>query len=99
MKPSVAANLSLVMVVAGWLLSAYGVLSQMGDPAPWVSRAEIAALHHTSNTFLFVGICSLLSSVWLSGFAFSFARWRASLALLACLLPAIIFFLYAYTAL
>ena len=92
MKPSHAANLALVLVVVGWLLSFYGALSQLGDPAPWVPRAEIEAHRHTSVVVLFTGILVLLSAIWLSGYSFSVARWRASLALLACVVPFIVIF-------
>jgi hypothetical protein len=92
MKPSHAANLALLLVVVGWLLSVYGGLSQLGDPAPWVPRAEIEAHRRTSVAILFGGIFALLSALWLSGYSFSLARWRASLALLACVVPFIFFF-------
>lgn len=95
MKATHAANLSLVLVVLGWLLSTYGSLSQLGDPAPWVPRSEIEAHRHISNAILVAGIISLLSTIWLSGYAFTSARWRASLSLLACIIPFIV--IYAYT--
>jgi hypothetical protein len=95
MKPSHAANLSLALVILGWLLSTYGSLSQLGDPAPWVPRSEIEAHRHVSNVILVAGIISLLSAIWLSGYAFTVARWRSSLSLLACIIPFVV--IYAYT--
>ncbi len=94
MKPSLAANLALGLVVLGWLLCVYGMLSQMGDPSPDVPQTVIAAHKRISNAILFLGIFALLSSIWLSGFAFLSAKWRASIALLACVLPFAIYFGY-----
>lgn len=96
MKPSHAANLALALVVFGWLLSAYGSLSQLGDPGPSVPRAEIDARRHTSGAILVAGIVSLLTAIWLSGYSFSVARWRASFALLACVIPIVVIFAYAF---
>jgi hypothetical protein len=87
MKPSHAANLALVLVVLGWLLSAYGALSQLGDPSPLVPRAEMESHRRASAVILVVGVLTLLSALWLSGYSFLVARWRASVALLACVLP------------
>lgn len=92
MNPSRAANLALALVACGWLLAFYGALSQLGDPAPWVPRAEIEAHRHLSVAILFAGIILLLSAIWLSGYSFSVARRRASLALLACVVPFIVIF-------
>lgn len=94
MKLSLAANLALVLVFVGWLLSAYGVLSQMGDPSPDLPRAVITAHKRTSMIFLFTGIFCLLSSIWLSGFTFLYSKWHASVALLACVLPLVIYIGY-----
>ena len=96
MKSSHAANIALVLVAIGWLLSTYGALSQLGDPALTVSRAEIEAHRHVSLAFLFAGILALLSALWLSGYSFSHARWRASLALLVCVVPFIVILAFSF---
>lgn len=96
MKSSQAANVALILVAFGWLLSAYGVLSQMGDPAPWTSPAEIDAHRRVSLAFLFGGILALFSVLWLSGYAFSLARKRATLALLVCVIPFIVIFAFSF---
>lgn len=95
MKLTHAANLSLVLVVVGWLLAAYGVLANFGDPDPRIPSPVIERERHESAAILCVGIISLLSSIWLSGYSFTLAKRRASLALVACLAPFIA--LYAYT--
>lgn len=95
MKPSHAANLALGLVVVGWLLASYGALSQIGDPAPGVPLAVIEAHRQTSAVVLLIGIAMLLSSLWLSGYSFAHARWRASIAAFSCAAPVAV--LYAAT--
>ena len=95
MKPSSTVNLAIVLAVLGWLLCVYGILSQMGDPSPSVPREVIATHQRTSNAVLFLGIFSLLSAIWLSGFAFLAAKWRACIALAVCILPLTVLFGYA----
>ena len=96
MKPSLAANVALVTVVIGWASGSYGVLSQLGDPAPWVPKAELAAHRDVSLTFMFSGALLLLASLWLSGYAFSNARVRASIATLLVVVPLIIILSQAF---
>lgn len=48
-----AANLSLILACAGWLLAAYGALSSLGDPDPGVSPA---ALEHTVALYFQGGV-------------------------------------------
>jgi len=85
----------MLLAVLGWLACLYGALSQMGDPAPNVSRAVIAAHQRMSNAVLLLGIFSLLSAIWLSGFAFLAAKCRAAIALAICILPLTLLFGYA----
>lgn len=89
MNPSRTANLALCLVVIGWLLAVYGALSQLGDPAPWVSRASVEAQRQTSAGVLLAGIVALLTSLWLSGYSFAQARWRAVIAAFLCVAPVV----------
>ena len=82
MKPGHAANIAIVLAVAAWPLMAYGLLSQLGDPAPWVPRADIARQHQIANLVFVLGFGSFAVSLWLSGYAFSAARKRSLAALL-----------------
>lgn len=95
LSQSSAANLSLLLLVAGWLLAAYGVLSQLGDPNPHIPAAVIENERRFYGAMLGTGILLLLLSVWLSGYSFSRAKWRASITLAACLLPAVVLFINA----
>jgi hypothetical protein len=52
LPPSSAANLSLILLVAGWLVAAYGVLSQFGDPNPHTPAAVIVRIPvHAGHQF------------------------------------------------
>jgi|HubBroStandDraft_1064217.scaffolds.fasta_scaffold171554_3 hypothetical protein len=95
LSASSAANLSLIFVAVGWLVAAYGVLSQLGDPNPHIPAAVIENGRRVSGAMLGTGILLLLGSVWLSGYSFVHARWRASITIVACLLPAIVLFISA----
>ena len=63
MSPPRAANLSLTLVVAGWLLVVYGVLSQLGDPNPHIPTSVIEKGHETSEMRLGIGMILLLISM------------------------------------
>ncbi|HEV2622042.1 MAG TPA: hypothetical protein VGU65_08135 [Frateuria sp.] len=89
MKQTTAANLALVLVVAGWLLAFYGVMSQLGDPSPSVPRAQIEAARHLSLAVLGVGVVCILAALCLSGFSFTAAKVRASVCAALGFLPAI----------
>ena len=89
MKHTSAANLALLLVVAGWLLAYYGVMSQLGDPSPSVPHAQIEASRHLSLAILFAGVVSILVALWLSGYSFSAAKVRASACVALVLLPAV----------
>lgn len=88
-----AANAALALVVIGWISLVYGVLSQLGDPAPWVSVAELESHRHTSLAFMFGGVIALLTSLWLSGYCFSHARKRALATVLLLLVPVVALFI------
>lgn len=79
------ANLALALALAGWLLLAWGVLRQLGDPSPLISRAELETAREASLLFMFSGVTVLVGSVWMSGRCFE--RIRARVALLLVLLP------------
>lgn len=89
MSASRLANLALILVATGWLLAVYGVMSQLGDPAPTVARSVIESQRHVSITVLLIGVMCLLSSLWLSGRSFVEARKRSLLAAALIALPAI----------
>jgi hypothetical protein len=92
LSPSSAANLSLILF-AGWLLAAFGVLSQLGDPFPDIPAAVIENHRRFSVAMLGTGILLLLVSVWLSGYSFAHAKLRASITMVACLLSAVVLFI------
>ena len=83
------ANLGLVLAVGGWLLAFYGVMSQLGDPAPTVPRSVIESHRHASLTALLIGVICLLSSLWLSGRSFTEARKRSLISTALVAAPAI----------
>jgi hypothetical protein len=89
MKQTTAANLALLLVAAGWLLAYYGVMSQLGDPSPSVPHAQIEAARHLSLAILFVGVASILTALWLSGYSFSAAKVRAGACTALVLLPSV----------
>jgi hypothetical protein len=94
-----AANLALMLVLAGWLLLVWGVLRQLGDPSPMVPRAELEVARDTSLLFMFSGAAALVSSIWLSGRSFEHARVRAALALTLFVVPMFGLFVTAFRTL
>jgi hypothetical protein len=90
-----AANASLILVIVGWLVATYGVLSHFGDPDPRIPLSVIERDRHMAGACLIVGIASLVASIWLSGYAFQNARRRASIALGAFVLPFIVLCVFA----
>jgi hypothetical protein len=95
LSPSSAANLSLMFLLAGWRFAAYGVLSQLGDPNPHIPATAIENSRRFSGAMLGTGILLLLISIWLSGYSFAHAKWRASITIVACLLPTVVLFINA----
>jgi len=71
------------------------VLSQLGDPNPHIPAAVIENQRRLSGAMLGAGILSLLVAVWLSGYSFAHAKWRASITMIGCLLPAVVLFINA----
>ncbi|WP_426687215.1 hypothetical protein [Rhodanobacter ginsengiterrae] len=90
MKQTSAANLALLLVVVGWALAYYGVMSQLGDPSPSVPHAQIEAARHVSLVVLYIGVVSILAALWLSGYSFSAAKVRASVCVALILLPSVV---------
>jgi hypothetical protein len=73
------------------------VMSQLDDPNPHIPAAEIEIHRRFSVAMLGIGILLLLGSVWLSGYSFTHAKWRASIAMVACMLPAVVLFIHAFS--
>lgn len=97
MKQTTAANLTLALVVAGWIfgtLAFLGALSMMGNPSPAISQPEFAASRerakHMSVFLLLMSTLYLGSSLGLAGYGFPVARVRASCAVAAFFIPAIL---------
>lgn len=88
MKHGTAANTALSLAILAWPLAYYGVMSQLGDPAPTVPRSEIEAARQQSHMVLLVGILCLFGSLWLSGYGFPGARVRALVSAALGVLPA-----------
>jgi Na+/phosphate symporter len=88
-----AANVALALCGLAWPLMAYGLLSRLADPAPDITREQIASAHQISNVVLLVGVVALLGAAWLAGYSFSEARWRAVFVSIACIVPLIYFIL------
>ena len=89
MKQTSAANLALLLVVVGWSLAYYGVMSQLGDPSPSVPHAQIEATRHLSIVVLCIGVVSVLAALWLSGYSFSAAKVRACACAVLVFLPSV----------
>jgi len=89
LKGSHAANLSLALVLIGTPVLYYGALSSLGDPAPGVPPAEIAASRLASEVMLLAGFVALAASLWLSGYGFTAAP-RRSISTLLLFIAAII---------
>lgn len=96
MKPSHAANLAVALSVVGWLMSFHGAFSQLGDPAAQIPREKIEEYRQTSISILFIGITTLLSALCLSDYAFAQAKWRSSIALIACLVPFTLIYVFEF---
>jgi len=77
MKKTTAANIALMLVVAGWLLMFIGVVSQMGTPSPSMSAVQLEENRHLSLAALLLGSLSLLGGLWLAGYSFLEARARS----------------------
>jgi hypothetical protein len=93
-----SAAISLALVVSGWLLLAWGVFRQLGDPNPMTPRAELVAARNVSLAFMFTGVATLAASVWLSGRAFEKAPIRSVLSLLIFVVPLLGLFACAFMA-
>jgi hypothetical protein len=89
MRTSRAANLAIVLAVLAWPLLVYAVLSQLADPMPSLSHAELEALRHRSILVLSCGVLAIVASLWLSGFAYQSARVRSIVAVGLCVVPTI----------
>jgi len=80
-KGSLAANLAIAFALVGGPLF-LKIIGEMGDPWPPLSAEEVARARFYDLICFFSGVTLLVASLWLSGYAFSSARWRSLLALL-----------------
>ena len=87
MRKPVAANLSLILVVAGWMLVTFTVLWNLGDPNPRTPPAEVLRHQHFFAAIMWIAILFLLGSQILAGLAFREAKRRALLSFVVFVLP------------
>ena len=92
MKPSHAASLALVLVVLGWLLCVFGILAQLGDPAPG-AMLEHAAHQRQMSVLVLLGVIGLIAALWLAGYSFRASRIRSLLSFAAVVLPVVAIFI------
>ena len=85
MKGSLAANLALALVLVGAPVFYAGFWAQLGDPYPRPSEAVLAAERLRAEIAFYLGIAALITSLWLSGYAFSAAPRRSLMALALCM--------------
>jgi divalent metal cation (Fe/Co/Zn/Cd) transporter len=97
LKKSNAANLSLILVIVGWLLAISTVLLNFGDPDPRIPSAQMQRQVFFSGASLWVAIIFILISLLLAGYAFRDAKRRAALTLAVGLLPFLGLGVYALT--
>ena len=83
MKGTIAANLAIVFALIGGPLFLC-ILGNLGDPWPRPSPEEIARARLYTEIYFFTGVALLVSSLWLSGYAFKSAPRRSLLALVFC---------------
>jgi hypothetical protein len=89
-----AANIAIALVLVGWGFATFAVLSSLGDPAPWVPKSQLNAVHLRAMLAALLGTLCLVSAVWLSGYSASLAKVRASAALAGVVIPLIVCFWY-----
>jgi cytochrome b561 len=96
-KPA-AANLSLGLVVVGWLLAIFTVIRNFGDPDPRIPAAELHRAHVAAAVSLWAAIILILISLLLAGFAFREAKRRALVTVTVALLPILALWMFATSA-
>jgi hypothetical protein len=84
MKQPVASNCALLLAILSWPLIIYGLMSQLGDYHPSVSREVITANRRLSVSILSAGFLCFLAFMWLAGYSYTGARVRALLAAACC---------------
>ena len=84
MKGSLAANLAIAFALVGGPLFLI-ILGEMGDSWPRPSPEEIERARFYDLICFFSGAALLVSSLWLSGYAFCSAPRRSLLALVLCI--------------
>jgi hypothetical protein len=84
MKGSLAANLAIAFALIGGPLY-LSILGEMGDAWPRPSPEEIERARFYDLICFFSGVSLVVSSLWLSGYAFRSAPRRSLVALLLCI--------------
>lgn len=87
MTPKTAANIAIGFTLLGWFLYFYGVVSQLGDPAPTVTNEQIKHMHWLGDLFIAAGFLCLAPALWLAGYSFSLVPKRSILLIIAVLIP------------
>jgi hypothetical protein len=87
MTASREAVASIILAAVGWPLGALGILSQLGDAAPWVTAAELASMRRNSMAAFAIGCCCIAAAFWFAGRSYSAARTPSLVALLLCVVP------------
>ncbi|MBN8726280.1 MAG: hypothetical protein J0H15_01065 [Xanthomonadales bacterium] len=84
MRQTTASNLALLLAVLAWPLIYYVLMSQLGDYRPGTPSEVILANRRVSVAVLSAGFLSFLGALWLSGYSFTGAKMRSTLAALVC---------------
>lgn len=87
MTPKTAANIALSITLFGGFLCFYGVVSQLGDPAPTVTNEQIKHMHWLGDLFIAAGFLCFAPALWLAGYSFRLAPKRSILVVIAVLIP------------
>lgn len=90
MPPKTAANIAITITLLGWFLCFYGVVSQLGDPAPTVTAEQIKHMHWLGDLFIAAGFLCFAPALWLAGYSFSLTPKRSIVVVIAVLIPIIL---------
>ena len=98
LNKSVAANLSLVLVVVGWLTAIFTVIRNFGDQDPKLPPAQEHREHVLAAVSIWAAIILILVSLLLAGLAFREAKRRAMATVAIAMLPILVLWIFATTA-